>query len=97
MAALRRRIDEAENCIRSRTDIAVDVPVGWNSPCQIIVVGRYKGGDYIQTFTVQSGDLGQIVDLLKDMVRYGVVRHVDAAPHVRGFFPFGQQRDKGRR
>ena len=81
MRALRRRMDELDKLIRERTDIAVDVR--FREPNYVIVVGRYKNADYIQTYSVRSNDLGYLIDMLKNMERHAQVRIVDAPPGMK--------------
>jgi hypothetical protein len=71
-----------ETILRERTDIAVDV--GFKSPSHVIVVGRYKDQDFVQTYSIATPDLAALIDQLKAMERYGVVRQIDAPPQFRG-------------
>lgn len=80
-AALHRRMDQLDRLVRERTDIAVDVR--FQEPNYVIVVGRYKNVDYVQTYTLRTDSLGYLIDILKDMERVGCVRVVDAPPHMR--------------
>ena len=81
LKAVRRRMDKLDRLIRERTDIAVDVRFG--EPNYVIVVGRYKNADYVQTYSVKSDDLGYLVDMLKNMERHAQVRIVDAPPGMK--------------
>ena len=78
------RIAELEKVIRDRTDIAVDV--GFRSASYVIVIGRYKNADYVQTFELDTPDLGSLINHLREQERYGAVRRVDAPPEFRAVF-----------
>ena len=80
------RLVQAENIIKDRTDIHVDINTHSPTPNTIIVIGKYKSGDYIQTYNVRNDDMTHLITILKDMERYGTVRTVDAIPSIRGFF-----------
>jgi hypothetical protein len=77
-------ISDLEAIIRDRTDIAVDV--GFRDASHVIVVGRYRNTDYIQTFSVNTPDLAHLIDRLHAMERHGVVRRIDAPPSVKAVF-----------
>jgi hypothetical protein len=84
LRSIHRRIDDLDALVRDRTNIAVDV--GFRSASHVIVIGRYKNNDYIQTFSVEHDDLTLLVDRLRQMERHGEVRRVDAPPPLRGAF-----------
>lgn len=78
------RIAELEKLVRDRTNIAVDV--GFKSASHVIVVGRYKNADYVQTYALDTPDLAALIDQLRQMERHGAVRRVDAPPQFRAVF-----------
>lgn len=78
------RIAELEKMVKDRTNIAVDV--GFSGANHVIVIGRYKNADYIQTFHMDSNNLACLIDELRDRSRYGHVRRVDAPPEFRAVF-----------
>lgn len=78
------RIRELEKLVRDRTNIAVDV--GFRSASHVIVVGRYKNADYVQTYALDTPDLAAMIDQLRQMERHGAVRRVDAPPQFRAVF-----------
>lgn len=84
LADAHRRITQLETLVRERTNIAVDV--GFKTATHVIVVGRYKGADYVQTYSVDPKDLTHLIDLLRRMERYGAVRRIDGPPVVRAVF-----------
>ena len=84
LANAHARIAALETMVRERTDIAIDV--GFWSTSHVIVVGRYKNADYVQTYSMDTPDLASLIDQLKQMERYGNVRRVDAPPQFRAVF-----------
>ena len=78
MATLRARVEKAENVIRERTDIHMDIH--YKSDNQIIVAGKYSGRDYVQIYNISEDDFSHLIPILKDMELYGHMRRVDAPP-----------------
>ena len=74
------RIREAEAFIRERTDVSVDTAFSARDVNSVIVLGRYMGVDYVQTFQLPGGDFYHVVQMLNEMSRYHNVRYIDA-PH----------------
>lgn len=72
------RIREAEAFIRERTDVSVDAAFSSRDVNSVIVLGRYRGVDYVQTFQLPGGDFDHVVQMLKEMSRYHKVRYIDA-------------------
>lgn len=56
LAKAHARIAKLEKLLKDSTDIAVDV--GLKSPCQVIVIGRYRNADYVQAFSMEIPTLG---------------------------------------
>lgn len=83
------RITELEKLVKDRTNIAVDV--GFRSASHVIVIGRYRNADYVQTFEMDTPSLGGLIDQLRERERYGKVARVDAPPVFRAVF----ERDRG--
>jgi len=75
-ARLLRKILAAEKVIRDRTNIHADICL--ESPNQIIVIGRYKNRDYIQTYAITEGDLHYCIEMLQRMQMNGTIRRIDA-------------------
>lgn len=75
-----QRVIDLEKILRDRTSLNVDIHhKGLN---HVIMVGRYKNTDWIQTYTIDGKDFHHLVDQLKHMQRYGVVDRVDAPPQM---------------
>lgn len=81
---LERRIVAAQDLIADRTNVHVDIAPSKNGPHQVIVIGRYNGRDYIQTYSIHADSFVGLVRQLKDMEReYGNIKRVDAVPMMR--------------
>ena len=79
--SLHQRIDRLEGLIRERTDIAASA--GYHGESHVVVMGRYKGADYVETFHLGTEDLCHIIDTLRHLNRTGRVTVVDAPPSFR--------------
>ncbi len=77
------KVSDGVNIIKERTDIHADIHLGNRNESQVIMVGRYNGRDYIQTFNLNDDDFGEIISRLRGMEKYGVVRRVDAVPGLK--------------
>lgn len=84
MYVLHRRIDELERLVRERTDVVVDAH--YHDQSYIVVMGHYKNRDYVQTFHVPGGDFEALIDRMKDMTKFGIIRKVDCPPLMRAVF-----------
>lgn len=83
---LHAQLHQAEKIIRERTDIAVDVPVSQRSPCQVFIVGQYNGADYLQTYSFQPRDMAEVLDHMRVLSKFGIIRRVDAPIFMRQVF-----------
>lgn len=82
--ALSDQIEGCEKIIKDRTNLNVDI--GFKGANHVIVVGRYKGQDYIQTYDIRNTDLGEFIHILKRMEQYGEVARVDSPPNIKASF-----------
>ena len=92
---LRRRLAELENIVRERATVGVDV--GLRDASHVIVIGRYNGRDYVQTFDVPETELRFLIDNLRHLARTATIRRVDGPPHVKAVFEREFEREFGRR
>lgn len=80
--AHKTRILELEKRLAEQTTLAVDVNM--REPNYVIAIGRFKGADYIQTFTLADGrDFSGLIGELKVMQHRGAIRFIDAPPEMR--------------
>jgi hypothetical protein len=86
MASLRRHMDHLDRLVRERTDIGVDAACHRSDRSHVIVVGRYRNRDYVQTYSVQPEDFIGLVEHLKAMETHGVVRYMDGPPMMKAVF-----------
>jgi Tfp pilus assembly PilM family ATPase len=76
-------MSDLDKLIKERTDIAVDI--GFESS-HVIIVGRYKKNDYVQTYKIGDQDLHEIIQHLKQLERHGTIRQIDSPPPMRAIF-----------
>ena len=84
--ALTKRIDQLDELVKERTDIAADVSINPRDRNHVIVVGRYNNIDYVQTFSLENQGFAALIEHLQSMKRHGVVRQLDAPPVLRAVF-----------
>jgi len=73
----------AERVIRERTTLNVDMHCHKQAENQIIMIGRYNGKDFIQTYRVLSDDFKGLMHQLREMERYAYVDKIDSVPMMR--------------
>lgn len=73
----------AEKVIRERTSLNVDMHCHRDAANQIIMIGRYNGQDYIQTYRIDSHGFNEMMSIVKEMERYAYVDKIDAMPSMR--------------
>ena len=77
-AAMEGHITTLRRNLKASTDISVDCHLdGMNT---IIVIGRYRNADYIQTYDIRMRDFQELVDYLRTLENHGTVRRIDAVP-----------------
>lgn len=61
------RIQNDVNNLRSMVSehVTVGVDAGLKAPCRVIVVGTFKGYDYVEIFPIDSSDMGNIIDYVR--------------------------------
>ena len=81
---LEREVKEAVKIIKDRTDMHLDVsPRMKGDPHQIILIGKYRNRDYIQTFAVPPEDFRGLVERCVEMQKYARRGRIDALPEMR--------------
>ena len=76
LKTLQRMHLDLDGFIRERTEVNVDV--GVRDPSTIIIIGRYKGGDYVQSYQLDTDTLPDLVDHLKQLERHAHLNRLDA-------------------
>lgn len=93
LSGVRRELRTVEDLVRDRTTLHADISMTGRDPSFVILVGRYRSRDYVQTFHLPSEDFGGLVDQCVHMSRkLGRWGRLDAPPvfHAafeRGFHP----------
>jgi len=74
-------INSAVKLIKERTSVHADIhQVSEN---HIIVVGTYRGRDYVQTYRIENTELRYLIELLRDMEKFAKISKVDAVPGIK--------------
>jgi len=68
----------AEKVIRERTDLHVDVHNRGKS--YAILIGEYRGKDYIKAFHVPHESIPELIGQMRNLERYATTRRVDCHP-----------------
>jgi len=74
------QIKRAEKLIIDRTEIHADIHFKNKSKNTAIMIGRYRGRDYVQTFDMDQHDFESIIGWLRNLKQQGYVRYIDAPP-----------------
>jgi hypothetical protein len=82
--ALQSQINDLRTIIRANIDIHADVSMTNRAPSTVIVIGKFRNHDVVQTYSIQTGELKEIIEHLRSLERYGTVRSVDAMPGFKG-------------
>lgn len=73
-----KKSQEAVRIIRERTEVSADLHLTGSDRNQVIVVGRYRNRDFVQVYTLTNNDCENIINILRDMQKYGIVEKIDA-------------------
>ena len=77
-------VNEAVDVIRERTGWHADVSAYDRvSPNQIIVIGNYRGRDYIEIFNIPADGFRGVVEHCKDVSRFAHRGTIDAMPEIK--------------
>ena len=76
-------VNDAVQTIRDRTTWHADIKSGRRDPHQIIMIGNYRGNDYIEVFSVPADDFRSMVNHCKDVNRFARRGVIDAAPDMK--------------
>lgn len=67
--------------VRDNTSINVDVHS--KTASHVIVIGRYKNNDFIQSYELSQSSFTDLVNQLKRMQHFGNVDVIDAHPDIK--------------
>lgn len=80
MARLKSEVNQAVGVIRERTEISVDHAMTHRGMCYVFVSGRYKGGDYVQLYSLRVDDFKELIEILRQMQKHATLKRVDRDP-----------------
>lgn len=84
-ATILDRAERAEQFIRERTEVNLDLSVNPKDANTVVVIGRYKNQDYVEVFSIHGDNFAKLVDTLRDMARFHEVSRVDCPHHMKYF------------
>jgi len=70
------KLTHLENIIKDRTDVHMDIH---KNSCNIIVIGKYRDRDYVNSYSLSYRDFKSVVDHLIEISRYTNVGKIDSA------------------
>ncbi|MDZ5456969.1 hypothetical protein [Azohydromonas lata] len=70
-----------DHLVRERTDVHADVDLRGRS--QVVLIGRYRGTDYVEIRPVAHEDLARLVDYLNTITPHARLGRVDVAQPYR--------------
>jgi hypothetical protein len=76
--------NQARKFVKEATTLDADVHIRGSNT--IIVTGRFRGNDYIQTYDLGDKDFEYAVNLFRDMARSHQVRRIDSPPVMKEVF-----------
>lgn len=79
-----RWISEVEGLIRERTKTGIDVH--FKSGSHVIVLGRYKGVDFVNSYVLRDHEFHEIVDHVKHLERTSQTKFIDTIPEFEAVF-----------
>lgn len=85
LLATAQQINAVERIMRERTEVSVDAPVYRGQPATVVMVGRYKGNDFVEIYQILPEDFSSLVDHLRHASKYAKVNRVDAPFQLREY------------
>lgn len=70
-----RYMSKIDNKIGERTTVHADIH--YKGPSQVIVVGQYKGRDFVKAYTVSQRSFHRFIDILHEEERNANVGYMD--------------------
>lgn len=79
-------ITQYMNTVRELTTINVDVHTYNKSPCNVVMVGRYRNTDYVEIFSVRPDDFSNFIEMFRDWRKQGRIDRIDCPPQMKAVF-----------
>lgn len=77
------RNEKLEAIFKEAFEVNVDAAFHRDGQNHVIVFGRFKGRDYVNSYTLSGGDFDAVLRHLQELTRYTKVRRMDAPPVFR--------------
>lgn len=79
-------VDLLESRLTEINNFEINVDVGLKSPSKVIILGKFKGRDYVECFEIQNECLQDVIGLIKDLEkRGGKARLIDSPVKLRNW------------
>ena len=75
-----REVNEVLRYVKRATKVHVDVSATQKGFTQVVIIGQYRGRDYVNTFNLRLSCIDELIDRLTQMSRYAGIGRIDA-PH----------------
>lgn len=74
----RAQLGIVESYVKRATKVHVDIPGDMQNYTRVVVIGRYRGKDHVQIFSLRPGSIDGLIEQLREMQRYAEIGRVDA-------------------
>lgn len=64
----------------------VDADVGFRGNNTVVLTGVYRRKAYVQFFDMGDGEFERLAEMLRDMRKHSLIRHIDKPPTFHGVF-----------
>lgn len=75
--------DDVVRLVHDRTTVHMDLSPGGHDPNVVILVGRYRGHDFVQVYSFHARDFEAMVEQMRAGARQGHIGRVDAPPALK--------------
>ena len=78
----KREVKEVLRYVKRATKVHVDVSATQKGFTQVVIIGQYRGRDYVNTFSLRPGCIEDLIERLTQMSRYAGIGRIDAPMSV---------------
>ena len=82
MDELAKIVAETERYVKKATKVHVDISARADAPSTVIVVGTYRGKDYVRVFPLFQNSVDDLVRHLEGMSQYADIGRLDMPPQI---------------
>jgi len=81
-----QELDRHLKWLQENARMDADVGFSHRGNNTIILTGIYRGRAYVQFYDMGNGEFERLVEQMRDMKKYALIRHVDAPPMFKAAF-----------